>query len=797
MLLYLDKKRKWCILTGKEYFCRDTFFYLLGGALMTQTNLLVLYLREVVLLPFNEIRLEFTNAEDKKILKLAERNYDGYLLLVNLDDPLEESPLIDELPKFGILSKVKSKIDLQNGVERVILSGIERIKVLNYFVTGEELSAFVLPIEKPNCDMPLAVALKRIVYRKLDEYINISPYMSNTVIGRISDVQNIDKLVDIIVSELPLDYEDAIKYIRIINPIDRLKLVIEDLSKEIETVKLENKIEDNIKLKLEEEQREYMLREKIRLLKEELGEVDLKEEDIIKLRNKVNNENIPLHIQKRLNEEIERYSLANPSSPEVTTIRTYIDWLLALPWSVESKDNTDIKSIESVLDSSHFGLDKVKKRIIEYIAVKKKTSTSSSPIICLVGPPGVGKTSLASSIAKALNRDFVKISVGGINDEAEILGHRRTYVAASPGKIIQSMKKAKTVNPVFLIDEVDKLTKDYKGDPASALLEVLDREQNSRFCDNYIEEEYDLSKVLFILTANNTSDIPSPLLDRLEIIRLSSYTVFEKINIAKYHLIPELLNDYKVKNIKFTDTAIEKIIKYYTKEAGARDLYRQLDSIIRKVIISKNKSSKITIDDQDIESYLGMTKYTIPANEENKKTGIVNGLAYTPFGGTLLKVTCTAYPGHGNITLTGVLGDVIKESIYIALSYIKANNERFKIDYKIFEESDFHFHIEEGGIPKDGPSAGVTIVTSILSLLKNKIITSKVSMTGEITLRGKILPIGGLKEKLISATTNGIETVYLPIESSKELSDLPSEVKERLNIKLVEDYEDIYKDLFK
>ena len=588
-----------------------------------------------------------------------------------------------------------------------------------------------------------------------------------------------------------------LKYISITNPMLRIRNIIEDLSKEIETVRLENQIEDNLKIRMEEEQKEYMLKEKIRLIKEELGEVDLKEEDINKIRAKMNTMSLPDNIIKRLNEEIERYSLTSPSSPEVTTIRTYIDWLLSLPWNKESKDNTDIKKIVEVLDATHFGLDSVKKRIVEYIAVKKKTNTSNSPILCLVGPPGVGKTSLASSIAKALNKDFVKVSLGGINDEAEILGHRRTYIGASPGKIIQQMKKSKSNNPLFLIDEVDKLTKDYKGDPASALLEILDKEQNSKFCDNYIEEEFDLSKVLFILTANNISAIPAPLLDRLEIIELSSYTIYEKINIAKYHLIPNLLEDYKVKNIKFTDNAIEKIITSYTKEAGARDLYRQIDAVIRKVIIAKEKSTKVIVDTGDIEAYLGPYKYNNSMNDENNKTGIVNGLAYTPYGGTILKVTCTLYPGKGNITLTGALGDVIKESIYIALSYIKANSVMFKIDYKIFEEVDFHFHLEEGGIPKDGPSAGITIVTSILSLLKNKIISNKVSMTGEITLRGKVLPVGGLKEKLISAVTNGIDTVYLPLESSKELSSLPSEVKDRLNIILVEDYEDIYKSLFK
>jgi ATP-dependent Lon protease len=764
---------------------------------MTQTNLPILYLRDVVLLPFNDIRLEFSNDIDKKILNIAESNYDGYVLLINLNDPLEEEPDYNTLPDIGILGKIKSKIDLPNGITRVVMTGIDRVEIVSINNNNDFLSAFVISTKEYDYNEVEASALRRVLYRKLDEYIDISPYMSNTVIGRITEVKNISKLSDIIVSELPLEYNEVLKYVSITNPMNRIREITLDLSKEIETVRLENEIEDNLKVKLEEEQKEYMLREKIKLIKEELGEVDLKDADIDKIRNKMNSLDLPESIIKRLNEEIDRYSLTSSASPEVTTIRTYIDWLLCLPWNKLSKDNTDVKKITEVLNNSHFGLESVKKRIIEYIAVKKKTNTSNSPIICLVGPPGVGKTSLASSIAKALNKDFVKISLGGINDEAEILGHRRTYVGASPGKIIQQMKKANTSNPVFLIDEVDKLTKDYKGDPASALLEILDKEQNDKFCDNYIEEEFDLSNVMFILTANNIGGIPAPLLDRLEIIELSSYTIYEKLNIAKYHLIPDLLNEYKVKNIKFTDSAIQKIITYYTKEAGARDLYRQIDSIIRKAIINNDKSSKIVIDNGDVEAYLGATKYNITINDTNTKTGIVNGLAYTMYGGNILKVTCTLYPGKGNVTLTGALGDVIKESIYIALSYIKANNTMFKIDYKIFEEVDFHFHIEEGSIPKDGPSAGVTIVTAILSLLKNKIIPNNVSMTGEITLRGKILPVGGLKEKLIAATTNGIDTVYLPLESSKEFSLLPSEVRDNLNIILVEDYEDVYKSLFK
>lgn len=764
---------------------------------MVEMSLPILYLREVILLPYNEIRLEFKSSEDRKVLGISEKYHDSHILLINLGDPLEERPLIKDLPKVGIVGKIKSKIELPNGIIRVVITGIDRVEITSYIETTEVFSAFVKSVKEYDYNAVEANALKRVLFRKLDEYISTSPYMSNNVIGRINDVQNISKLADIIISELPLEYKEILKYIEITNPIYRIRTIIEDLSKEIETVRLENEIEDTLKLRVEEEQREYMLREKIKLIKEELGELDLKEEDVKDIKEKISNLKAPDNIIKRLNEEVERYSLTSPSSPEVTTIRTYIGWLLSLPWSTTSKDNSNLDKIEKVLNDSHFGLDEVKKRIVEYIAVKKKTNLNNSPILCLVGPPGVGKTTLASSIAEALNKNFVQMSVGGINDEAEIVGHRRTYIGASPGKIIQNMKKAKTNNPVFLIDEVDKLTKDYKGDPASALLEVLDSNQNNRFIDNYIEEEFDLSNVLFILTANTTSSIPEALLDRLEVIELSSYTIYEKINIAKNYIVTKLLSNYKLKSIKLTDSAIERIITSYTKEAGVRELYRQIDSILRKIITSKEKKEKYLIDDGDIESYLGIPKYTDSINDLNSKSGVVNGLAYTNYGGTLLKITTTCYEGEGNITLTGALGDIIKESIYIALSYIKSNCSTFDIDYKLFKNKDFHFHIEEGAIPKDGPSAGIAIVTAIISLLKNKTVSNTVTMTGEITLRGKILPIGGLKEKLIAAVTNNIEKIYLPKDNERELSEISEEIKSKINILLVDDYEEIFNDLFK
>lgn len=763
---------------------------------MVETNLPILYLREVILLPYNEIRLEFTSSEDHKILGISEKYHDNHILLINLDDPLEEHPQIKDLPNLGIIGKIKSKIELPNGIIRTIITGIERVEITSYIETTEVFSAFVRQVKEYDYNAVEANALKRVLFRKLDEYINTSPYMSNNVIGRISDVKNINKLADIVISELPLDHKEMLKYVEITNPIYRIRTIIEDLTKEIETVRLENEIEDTLKIRVEEEQRQYMLREKIKLIKEELGELDLKEEDIQKIKEKIKKIDAPKAIIRRLNEELERYSLTSPSSPEVTTIRTYIDWLLSLPWT-SSKDNNNIDKIEKALNESHFGLEEVKKRIIEYIAVKKKTKEGSAPILCLIGPPGVGKTTLACSIAEALNKNFVEMSVGGVNDEAEIVGHRRTYIGACPGKIIQNMKKAKTNNPVFLIDEIDKITKDYKGDPASALLEVLDSNQNNRFIDNYIEEEYDLSNVLFILTANTVSSIPEALLDRLEVIELSSYTIYEKINIAKQYIVPKFLNNYKLKNIKITDSGLEKIITSYTKEAGVRELHRKIDSIFRKIITSKEKREKYLIDEGDIEFYLGISKYNNTINDDNTKSGVVNGLAYTNYGGIILKITLACYEGEGNIILTGALGDIIKESVYIAISYIKSNCSEFGIDYKQFKNKDFHFHIEEGAIPKDGPSAGIAITTAIISLLKKQIVSNKITMTGEITLRGKILPVGGLREKLIAAVTNNIETIYLPKENEGQLKEIPENIVNKIKIILVSDYEEIFRDIFK
>lgn len=765
---------------------------------MVETNLPVMFLKDQTLLPYNELRLEFTSETDKLILNTSESYHDSYLLLVNLSDPLEVNPTLRELPKVAILGKIKSKIELPNGIVRVVLVGIDRVEVLNYVENeNNNFEAFVIPTKEYDYDSSEALALKRILLRNLELYIELSSYMSNNVMGRIEGINNLSRITDIIVDELPIDYSNKLKYVTMINPMNRVRAIIETLNKEIETIRLENTLEDELKVRLEQSQKDYVLKEKLKLIKEELGEFDLKDDDVVKLKENLDKMVIPNNIRKRLEDEIKRYEMTPSSSPELTVVRNYIDWLMNLPWYKNTKDNYNLEKIEESLNESHYGLFKVKERILEYIAVSKNTKNKVSPIICFVGPPGVGKTSLAKSIAKSLNKKFVKISVGGMNDDSEIVGHRRTYIGSNPGKIIQAMKKAGTNNPVFLIDEIDKLTKDYRSDPASCLLDVLDREQNSMFVDNYIEEEYDLSKVMFILTANNSNDIPEALRDRLEIINLPSYTLIEKLNIAKTHLIPKLLKEYDLKNVTITDEAINKIITNYTKESGARELNRLLSSVLRKIIVDKlkNKKDKYVIEVDDVEKYLGIEKYVTSKNNKITSTGVINALAYTPYGGEILRVSSTCYKGDKDIIVTGLLGESMKESVSVALSYIKTNYKLFNIDYKMFD-NDFHIHFESGSIPKDGPSAGVTIITSILSTLTDKVIDSKISMTGEVTLRGDVLPIGGLKEKLIAASQNNINIVFIPKDNIKDLEDIDVELQEKIKIIPVSNYMEIYKKIF-
>ena len=758
--------------------------------MVVETNLPVIFLRDVVLLPYNELRIELSTPLEKSILKISEHNHDNHLLFINLNDTLEEKPSVRKLPKIGVLGKIKTKLELPNGVVRLVVTGLDRVEILNYVENDDDsYEAFVIPTKEYDYDELEAIALKRILLKDLNDYIEVSASISNNVIGRISGVNSLSRLSDIIVSELPFEYVAKIKYIEMCNPIARIKNIIRDLNREMETVKLENQIDDDLKERLDEEQKNYILKEKIKLIKEEINEVDIKDNDIVKLNSKIDEGDYPDYIKSRLQEELNRYELTSPVSPEMSIIRNYIDWLASLPWNKATKDNKDILDIREKLNDTHFGLDSVKDRIIEYIAVSKVKKKNKSPILCLIGPPGVGKTTMAKSIAKALNKKFVKISVGGVHDEGEIVGHRRTYIGACPGRIIQGLKRVGVNNPVFLIDEIDKLTKDYKGDPASALLDVLDKEQNSGFIDNYIEEEVDLSNVLFILTGNDEDKIPDALKDRLEIINLSSYTLHEKNDIALNYIIPKLSENYGI-NLKLTSNDIKEIIIHYTRESGVRQLERCIDKIFRKILIDGESKDNKIID------YLGNYKYRTILNEKDSYVGVINALGYTPYGGCIQKVSVLSYPGNGEIHLTGMLGDVLKESTEVAISFIKANSELLEIDDKEFKNKDFHIHFEGGAVSKDGPSAGLAVMTSLISLLKKKEIETTVSMTGEITLRGKVLPVGGIKEKVLAAINNNVKTIYVPIDNKEDVKEIPGELLKGIKIKYINNYLELYNDIF-
>ena len=604
-------------------------------------------------------------------------------------------------------------------------------------------------------------------------------------------------MTDVLATFLPIEIEREQQYLYTNDVKARATMILEDIYNCKKIYDIERSIDQKVRAEIDNTQKEFLLREKIKAIKEELGDISTKDEEIEKLRERIEKLNAPKNIIERLNSELKRYEDLSTSSPESNIVRNYIEWLLSLPWNVKTVDNEDLKEVRKKLDESHYGLEKVKLRIIEYLAVKQQTNSLRSPIICLVGPPGVGKTSLAFSIARAINRNFVKISVGGVNDEAEIVGHRRAYIGASPGRIIQGMKKAKSSNPVFLIDEIDKMTKDFKGDPASCLLEVLDPEQNKYFSDNYIEEEYDLSEVMFIATANYEEDIPEALRDRLEIVYLSGYTEFEKLDIAKKHLIGKICKEHGISKSKvyFSDDIILHIIRGYTKEAGVRELERQLSTIIRKIVtemvVENIKKSKYRVTKKMVTKFLGKEKYKWNEINKTAKVGVVNGLAYTSFGGDTLPIEVNYYKGNGNLVLTGSLGEVMKESAHIALSYVKSNYKEFGIDYDKLTKNDIHIHVPEGAIPKDGPSAGITLTTALISALTNKKIPASIAMTGEITLRGTILPIGGLKEKSIGANRNGIKKIIIPYGNLNDLDEIPEEIKENVDYIAVKNFKEV------
>lgn len=767
---------------------------------MVKTNLAVLLIRDMVLFPYSEIRIELDKEEDKKLISLAESIYNNNILIVNPTDTLELEPSLEELPKIGIVGEIKMKIDLPNGKTRVIISGINRVKIHVYTKEDgilEAMTSNILPEELSGVE---EMAYSRSLSKHVEVYVKEIPYMSNTILSRIVGITNISKLTDIVSDALLVPFKRKLEYINEISSTTRLKMILDDINQDMEILKLEEKIEEDVNKKLDESQKEFVLREKLKVIKEELGEVDSKEQKVLELEEKIKKLKCPLKVKNRLNNELERYKSCNPNSPEVGMIRNYIDWVLELPWDERTKDKTDLKQAKKILDNTHSGLDNVKSRIIEYLAVKQNTNNLRSPIICLVGPPGVGKTTLAKSIADSINRKFTKISVGGVNDEGEIVGHRRTYLGAAPGLIIQGMKKVGVKNPVFLIDEIDKLTKDIKGDPASSLLEVLDKEQNKKFVDHYIEEEYDLSEVLFVATANYIDKIPDELKDRLEIVELSSYTEYEKLDIAKEHLIKNASSEHglPINKVKFSDEAILSIIRNYTKESGVRELDRLISTILRKVvteIVVDKVRSNYVIEKENLVNYLGQIKYSFNDNIDSGEVGVVNAMAYTPFGGDILKIEASLFKGKGNLILTGSLGDIIKESATLSLSYIKANCKIFGIKDTIFSDNDIHIHVPDGSIPKDGPSAGIAITTALISLFTNKKISSNISMTGELTLRGNILSVGAIKEKVIGAHRAHVKKVYLPKDNSRDLEDVPDHIKSEMEFILVDKYIDVFNNL--
>lgn len=771
---------------------------------MIKSNLPVILLKKLVLLPGEEVRVEIKSDISKKVTEISKLYHDSEVLIVCPLNLLEEKPDTSDLPRIGVVGKINSVIDLPNGNKRVIITGLYRVKIISYVNYSNEediLDSIITNIETSESEIEW-VAYQRKLQAELELYINKNPFVGNSIMSEVKQGINLDKLTDVIANFLPLSFEKKLNLMLDSSPISRCKILIKELAVESAVIDLESHIESEIKKGLDDTQKEFILKEKLKVIKNELGETNTKEEDILNYRNLVNSPKYPERIRNKLLSEIERYNATSEMSPDAGIIRNYIEYLLNVPWYTETRDERDLIKIEKKLNDTHYGMKKAKERVIEYIAVKSITDEVSSPIICLVGPPGVGKTTFAESISKALDRNFVKISLGGMSDSAELVGHRRAYIGSNPGKIVTSLIKCGSNNPVFLLDEVDKLKKDYKGDPASTLLDILDVSQNKRFVDNYIDEEIDLSKILFILTANDISNIPPALLDRLEIIDLTGYTDNEKLLISENYIIPSALKKHGLKNtiIKFETEAIKKIINEYTNESGVRELERDINKIIRKVITEHIKSSRkivsVRIKENDIPHYLEQELYKESKYKEIIHPGVVTAVACSSIGGVSIYIECTSFKGTGKYTFTGSLGSITKESIEIALSYIKSNAKRFDIDEDFFLNNDFHINFTEGAINKDGPSAGISIVTAILSHIKGVIISDKISLTGEITLNGDILKIGGLKEKTIACKRQNIEKLFIPKDNLNDIEWLEKDLKNDIEFIPVSNYLEIYEKIF-
>jgi ATP-dependent Lon protease len=753
----------------------------------------VLPLRDIVVFPHMIVPLFVGREKSVRALEAVMKD-DKQILLVAQKNAGQDDPGADDLFQIGTISTVLQLLKLPDGTVKVLVEGGRRARVAGYKETSPYFEAFVEKIEEAPVEGRETEALARTVVAQFEQYIKLNKKIAPEVLVSVNQIEDASKLADTIASHLGLKIPEKQELLELPSVAARLEKVFAHMEGEIGVLQVEKRIRSRVKRQMEKTQREYYLNEQLKAIQKELGEGEDGKDEIAEIEAKIKATKFSKEAREKALAEVKKLRSMSPMSAEATVVRNYLDWMLSIPWKKQSRVRKDIVAAEKVLDADHYGLEKVKERIIEYLAVQSRSPKIRGPILCLVGPPGVGKTSLGKSIAKATGRNFVRMSLGGVRDEAEVRGHRRTYIGSMPGKVIQGMKKAKTSNPLFLLDEIDKLGADWRGDPSSALLEVLDPEQNSTFADHYLEVDYDLSDVMFVTTANSLR-MPQPLLDRMEIIRIPGYTEDEKIEIAKRHLIAKVseANGLKEGEWSLADGAIRDLIRYYTREAGVRNLEREIAGLARKAVkeIVSKKAKKVAITSKNLEKFAGVRKFRYGEAEAEDMVGVVTGLAWTEVGGEILTIESVLLPGKGNVKQTGKLGDVMQESVSAAMSYVRSRSTSFGIKPTLFEKRDLHVHVPEGATPKDGPSAGIAMATSIVSVLTGIPVRRDVAMTGEITLRGRVLPIGGLKEKLLAAMRAGIKTVFIPKENEKDLADIPDSVKKGLDINPVSHVDEV------
>lgn len=755
----------------------------------------VIPLRDVVVFPHMIMPIFVGRPRSVKALHIANTT-DKRLFLTLQKDAATDNPAQDDLNETGVIARVLQTLQLPDGNVKVLIEGLKRAKMTSLNLDDDCYFADVELIEEEQADIKDMDTARFMLVKNFETYVGQTKRVNQELYNNIIQSENLTRLTFMIAANLKVKAQDFQSVLDINNPIERAEKVMELIQTELELLKIDDRIKNRVKARMSQSQKEYYLNEQMKAIQKEMGKEDDYKADIDEIEQKIKEMDMPEQVKDRAEKELKKLRFMPPMSAETTVVRNYLDWIVSLPWNIKTEDIIDIKHAEEVLNKDHYGLEKPKERILEFLSVRKYSENMKGSIICFVGPPGVGKTSLARSIADAMGRKFVRMSMGGVRDEAEIRGHRRTYIGALPGKIVQSMKKAGSMNPVFLLDEIDKIGSDYRGDPASALLEALDPEQNNTFTDHYLETELDLSKVFFITTANSLETIPAPLLDRMEVIRLSGYTEQEKLHIARGFLIPKELKEHNVEEgkITVTDSAVMELITYYTKEAGVRSLERNIASLIRKSVkklVTDESIEHIEVDDKLTREYLGPRKFRIGGVYDDEEMGVATGLAWTQYGGDLLQIEVALFEGSGKLIVTGHLGDVMKESANIAYSVVKSIASEAGVPAYRFKDFDIHLHVPEGAVPKDGPSAGITMATAILSAVSEKKANCKIAMTGEITLRGKVLQIGGLKEKVLAAHRAGIRTVICPIENEKDLTDIPEDVRNEMEFKLVSTFDEV------